>query len=199
MANPPTNKSGQCNNNSNGKTAGLEELNTPHEGFLWHLRRAFNPKERVRDGDVGTEGATAVRYHGRGEREQEGRQGPEEEAANEEATTKHVRGGKKDEAVVVLPIHGEKEVVGYTGGYTVQRHARSRAGEGAVVKGRSTQAAVEGGENESSKGSNRGSLAVDAVQLEFGTCFRRTPEARANAAEAVSCAIFNHLQQEQKN
>ncbi|CAN0033103.1 unnamed protein product [Ectocarpus sp. 6 AP-2014] len=193
----------------NGKTADLEELNTPHKGFLWHLRRAFNPKERGRDGDVGTAAATAVRNRGereggaggRGEGEQEeDRQGREKDAANEEATTKHVGNGTKNEAaVVVLPIHGEKEVAGYTGGYTVQRHARSRAGEGAVVEGRPTQAAVEKAEEESRRGSNRGSFAVDAVQLEFGTSFRRTPEARANAAEAVACAIFDHLQQDQTN
>ncbi|CAM9333507.1 unnamed protein product [Ectocarpus sp. 12 AP-2014] len=192
----------------NGKTADLEELNTPHKGFLWHLRRAFDPKERGRDGYVGTAAATAVRYRGdreggaggKGEGEQEeDRRGQEEDAANEEATTKHVGKGTRNEAVVVLPIHGEKEVVGYTGGYTVQRHARSRAGEGTVVQGRSTQAAVENGEEESRRGTNRKSLAVDAIQLEFGTSFRRTPEARANAAEAVACAIFNHLQQEQTN
>lgn len=206
---PPTNEPGRCNNDSNSKTADLEELNAPQKGFLWHLRRAFNPKERGRDGDVGTAAATAVRYRGereggaggRGEGEQEeDRQGREEDAGNEEATTMHVGNGTKNQAVVVvLPIHGEKELAGYTGGYTVQRHARSRAGEGAVVQGRPTQAAVEKGEEESRRGSNRGSLVVDAVQLEFGTSFRRTPEARANAAEAVACAIFNHLQQGQTN
>ncbi|CAM9413041.1 unnamed protein product [Ectocarpus sp. 4 AP-2014] len=190
----------------NGRTADLEELNTPHKGFLWHLRRAFNPKERGRDGDVGPAAATAVRYSrereggagGRGEgKHEEDRQVREEDAANEEATTKHVGNGTKNDTVVVLPIHGEKEIAGYTGGYTVQRHARSRAAEGAVVQGRSTQPAVENGEEESRRGNNRGSLAVEAVQLEFGTSFRRTPEARANAAEAVACAILNHLQQEQ--
>ncbi|CAM9212632.1 unnamed protein product [Ectocarpus sp. 13 AM-2016] len=192
----------------NGKTADLKEFNTPHKGFLWHLRRAFDPKERGRDGHVGTAAATGVRFRGdrqggagrRGEGEQEeDRRGREEDAANEEATTKHVENGTQIEAVVVLPIQGEKEVAGYTGGYTVQRHARSRAGEGTVVRGRSTQTAVENGEEEGRRGTNRGSLAVDAVQLEFGTSFRRTPEARANTAEAVACAIFNHLHQEQTN
>ncbi|CAM9962661.1 unnamed protein product, partial [Ectocarpus fasciculatus] len=143
----------------NGKTADLEGLNTPHEGFLWHLRRAFNPEEGGRDGDVGTAAATAARCHG----EREGRAGGRE--GEQEVGTKHVPNDRTDETVVVLPIPGEKEVVGYTGGYTVQRHG-NRSGENAVLSG--TRAAVEyigEGEEGGRKGSNRGSLAIDAVQL----------------------------------
>lgn len=67
---------------------------------------------------------------------------------------------------VVLPCPGQEEVEAYTGGYTVKRHGLLAQASG---------------------------LPMGAVQLEFGKNFRRTPEARKAAAEAVALAAFYHL------
>jgi hypothetical protein len=61
----------------------------------------------------------------------------------------------------ILPGRGQRELEGYTGGYTVHRHC---------------------------------GLAVDAVQLEFGSSWRRSATERAKIAEKVSQAILHYLQ-----
>lgn len=98
------------------------------------------------------------------------------------ATTVVVARGREtgdDGSAVVLPLYGDKEVPRYTGGYTVRRHGALSGGSGVCQRnGKDGCTAV----------------AVDAVQLEFGSRLRRTPEARAAVAEAVATAVFDHLQ-----
>lgn len=93
----------------------------------------------------------------------------------------------KGDSAVVLPLYGDKEVPRYTGGYTVKRHGVFSRGEVASVD--TTWAA--GGTDRNDEDCH--TVAVDAVQLEFGSLLRRTSEARAVVAEAVATAAFDYL------
>lgn len=95
-----------------------------------------------------------------------------------------------DDSVLVLPVCGDKEVPKYTGGYTVKRHG---AFPGRGIASIASTGAASGCRN----GEDGHTVAVDAVQLEFGSLLRRTSEARAVVAEAVATAIFDYLQNNQ--
>ncbi len=92
-----------------------------------------------------------------------------------------------DRSVVVLPPYGVGEVPKYTGGYTARRYGRPA---------RRAEEAPGASSPWHREGEYDFAAAVDAVQLEFGSQFRRTPEARAVVAEAVAAAIFGHLGQQ---
>jgi len=94
-----------------------------------------------------------------------------------------------DRSIVVLPPYGDDEVPKYTGGYTVRRYGlpARRVEEAPGV--------TSGAPRRHREGEDGIAVAVDAIQLEFGSQLRRTPEARAIVAEAVAVAIFCHLGQ----
>lgn len=213
---PPRARTPAGNNNDNkhkyshGKTADLEALDVPGKGFLWHLRRELNGQERGAEDGAGaaSEGDQRACPTGSKRREQKragtggAREGGEKERQGEQARRPGGRNdcvaismdqeATQDDLLVVLPPVGGKEVAGYTGGYTVKRHGLL-AGQG-VAPGSTTDGAA-GAAGGRKKGAGRNAVVVDAVQLEFGARFRRTPEARAAAAEAVAAALFYHLQQ----
>ncbi|CAN0173086.1 unnamed protein product [Scytosiphon promiscuus] len=179
---------------SNGKTADLQKLERPKTGFLWHLRRNLGAEDETTQGQDGA-GGTERHQHER----RLGSNGEGNEWVDRSGPAKEEEGGltKQNDEVRVLPLPGENEVPGYTGGYTVQRHgvlART-----AVCQEPPTAVAekVEGSQ-EGRTGSGSTTVAVDAIQLEFGSRLRRTPEARAVTAEAVASAVYHHLQEQQK-
>lgn len=188
----------------------------PGKGFLWHLRGQLNGKEeRCGDrregvapaqGDKKTNCSTVAQQRQPGEtggmgkgRDREcqgGQAGGQDDVENAGVAIKRDKKATRDDLVVVLPSPGEKEVAGYTGGYTVKRHGLVAAGQGLTPGGTTGEAAVGAAAGGGAQGAGRvAAVVVDAVQLEFGVRFRRTPEARAAAAEAVATAIFHHLQQ----
>lgn len=179
----------------------------PGKGFLWHLRRHLCRKERRREGAglaSDTDGRTLLTGGQRRERGGGGKEGITEKEKQREQTGRpggedvdvSIKGGQEarhDDLVVVLPPPGGRELPGYTGGYTVKRHgllAGQQVPPGSFADGAAR--ATAGG----TEGAGRVAVAVDAVQLEFGARFRRTPEACAAAAEAVAAAVFHHLQQQ---
>lgn len=184
----------------------------PGKGFLWYLRRHLNVQKKGwgdRGGaasaeDVDDEKPNCPRGTHQREREETGGVGKERDhecqrgqagrpaAKNNGVAIKRDEEAVQDDLVVVLPSPGGKEVAGYTGGYTVKRHGLL-AGEGVARGGRSDEAAGAAGGGV--EGAGRVAVVVDAIQLEFGAQFRRTPEARAAMAEAVAAAVFHHLQQ----
>lgn len=92
-----------------------------------------------------------------------------------------------DDSVVVLPLYGDEEVPRYTGGYTVRRH-------GLVAGAESSGPTPEAARGRKNGGGGHAAVAIDAVQLEFGSRFRRTPQARTAVAEAVAATVFDYLQ-----
>ncbi|CAN0258753.1 unnamed protein product, partial [Hapterophycus canaliculatus] len=174
----------------NGKTADLQKLNMPEKGFLWHLRRTLSAKDEARR-DYGPD--DCERGTGRDRRERKDRIS---EARNDRSG-REKEGAKQNDAVGVLPLPGEDEVSGYTGGYTVRRHGiLAQAAVAPAPPVSAAETAKGAGER---KISDRVAVAVDAIQLEFGSRLRRTPEARAVAAEAVASAVFRHLQEQQQS
>lgn len=89
----------------------------------------------------------------------------------------------------VLPLLGESEIAGYTGGYTVKRHGLLGAASNAVAGKVNAPSCIRG---DADIGGTCGGVA-DAVQLEFGRDYRRTPEARKTTADAIALALFYHL------
>lgn len=175
-------------------TADLEALNAPGKGFLWHLRRNLDATNAI-PGGLGTTGVGGDRGLDGGGGDREISKGVLDEkrrgtgvVGGDEAAEGVARSNEPtcDRSVVVLPPYGAGEVSGYTGGYTVRRHGRPEK------RGEEAPGAVSRWHRE---GEYSFAVAVDAVQLEFGSQFRRTPEARAVVAEAVAAAIFSHLWQ----
>lgn len=135
---------------------------------------------------------------GEGAEEREGAGGDhEQKPVNQEASlgdreNEGIRRGhetKDGGSLVVLPLDGDKEVPGYTGGYTVKRH-----GVLSIEGGGSTSTTEAAGRRRNGEDVHT-AVAVDAVQLEFGSRLRRTPEARSVVAKAVATAVFDYLQQ----
>lgn len=114
------------------------------------------------------------------------REGESPMGERDDGAIEHAHEAEDDDSVVVLPPYGAKEVPSYTGGYTVRRH-------GVLVRAGSVSEDTKGVGRRNSEDDDP-VTTVDAVQLEFGSQFRRTPEARAGVAEAVAAAVFDHLQ-----
>lgn len=187
-------------NFSNGLTADLEALNAPGKGFLWHLRRNLNSNDEIQGVRAGN--ADKIRDGNRPQvdRRAEVGEGVGEEHKQAWATERaslgdqdggevgrgHKAGG--DESVVVLPLYGHEELSKYTGGYTVRRHGVS------FREGVASSEASTGAAGCYRNGEEGHTVAVDAVQLEFGSLLRRTSEARTVVAEAVATAVFDFIQ-----
>lgn len=167
--------------NSNGTTADLQKLNRPETGFLWHLRRTLSVEDAATRDNGAQDGVGSTQCD---EEERKGRSnGEDDKRVDRSRREKEEEGGvaTQVDAVGVLPRPGENEVRGYTGGYTVQRHG---------ILARKAEAPAPG------EGTMR--VAVDAIQLEFGSRLRRAPDARGVTAEAVASAVFRYLQQQQQ-
>ena len=185
---------------SNGKTADLEALNATEKGFLWHLRRNLNSIDEIPGvRSTGKAGNSSSGTRPQAARSGEVRQGAGEGEHKQAWVREGTSLGDQDDgeaertheaanidSAVVLPLLGDTEVPKYTGGYTVKRHGVFSGGE--VALSVTSPAATGGCRN------GEGGVAVDAVQLEFGSRLRRTSEARAVVAEAVATAVFAYLQ-----
>lgn len=115
---------------SDGQTANLDRLNTPGEGFLWHLRRTLDnnnsddTKARSKTADIEHNKTWAGADAGAG------------------------AGSTLDSAsIVVLPPPGHDEITGYNGGYTVKRHGTAERVDAVQLEfGRSFRGTAEGRE-----------------------------------------------------